>query len=136
MMQPATTAQAAASLSGCLGSWAVSIFGLVPSRSGINDGVCTLSAALQEAVKLLLSHKCNIKRCAMDDMNALHFASQKGNTEILRLLITAGVADNAMCILFESAMLSTTISTTWHAAKALPSCLGQGHTANHTLAAG
>jgi len=48
-------------------------------------------AAVQEAVKLLLSHKCNIKRCAMDDMNALHFASQKGNTEILRLLITAGV---------------------------------------------
>lgn len=41
-------------------------------------------------MKLLLSHNCNIKLAAQDDMNALHFASQKGHTEVIRLLITAG----------------------------------------------
>jgi ankyrin repeat protein len=45
---------------------------------------------LQEALKLLLAHGCNIKASAMDDMNALHFAAQKGQLEAIRRLVTAG----------------------------------------------
>jgi ankyrin repeat protein len=47
---------------------------------------------LQEALKLLLGHGCNIKASAMDDMNALHFAAQKDQLEAIRRLITAGEA--------------------------------------------
>lgn len=42
-------------------------------------------------MKLLLSHNVNIKANAADDTNALHFAAQKGHTEIIKALITAGV---------------------------------------------
>jgi ankyrin repeat protein len=41
-------------------------------------------------VKLLLAHNANVKLSAQDDMNALHFAAQKGHTEVIRLLVTAG----------------------------------------------
>jgi ankyrin repeat protein len=51
---------------------------------------------LQEALKLLLAHGCNIKASAMDDMNALHFAAQKGQLEAIRRLITAGVCFGSM----------------------------------------
>jgi ankyrin repeat protein len=45
---------------------------------------------LQDAVKVLLAHGCNVKAGAVDDMNALHFAAQKGHTEVLRQLLNAG----------------------------------------------
>lgn len=44
----------------------------------------------QEAVQLLLGHGSNVKAAAMDDMNALHFAAQKGHVEPIRLLVNAG----------------------------------------------
>lgn len=44
----------------------------------------------QEAVQLLLGHGSNVKAAAMDDMNALHFAAQKGHVEPIRHLINAG----------------------------------------------
>jgi len=43
-----------------------------------------------EVVKSLLAHKANVKAAAMDDMLPLHFAAQKGHTEICRHLITSG----------------------------------------------
>jgi hypothetical protein len=57
-------------------------------------GFCVFLFAmhLQEALKLLLAHGCNIKASAMDDMNALHFAAQKGQLEAVRRLIAAGGA--------------------------------------------
>lgn len=44
----------------------------------------------QDVAKLLMAHGCSPTYAAMDDMNALHFAAQKGHTEICRTLITAG----------------------------------------------
>jgi ankyrin repeat protein len=43
-------------------------------------------------VKLLLNHGAQTTAAAMDDMNALHFAAQKGNTEVVRTLLNAGKA--------------------------------------------
>lgn len=49
-----------------------------------------------EAVKVLLhAPSSNKKIGAMDDMNAVHFACQKGHTEIVRHLINAGIHVNA-----------------------------------------
>ena len=44
----------------------------------------------QEAVKLLRAHGSQATAAAMDDMNALHFAAQKGHVEVVRLLLNAG----------------------------------------------
>ncbi len=49
---------------------------------------------LQDFVRLLLAHGCNATATAMDDMNALHFAAQKGHTEIARHLLNAGQSQN------------------------------------------
>jgi ankyrin repeat protein len=57
-----------------------------------------LALHLQEALKLLLAHGCNIKASAMDDMNALHFAAQKGQLEAIRRLITAGEAAGSVML--------------------------------------
>lgn len=43
-----------------------------------------------EVVKSLLAHKANPRAGAMDDMLPLHFAAQKGHTEVCRLLINEG----------------------------------------------
>lgn len=43
-----------------------------------------------ECVKLLLEAGANIKAFAMDDMNAMHFAAQKGHAEVVRQLLNAG----------------------------------------------
>ena len=43
-----------------------------------------------EVVKSLLAHKASPKAGAMDDMLPLHFAAQKGHTEVARLLINDG----------------------------------------------
>lgn len=51
----------------------------------------SLSVCMQEFVKLLLAHNVNTGAAAGDDMNALHFAAQKGHLEATRHLITAGV---------------------------------------------
>jgi ankyrin repeat protein len=45
---------------------------------------------LQEIVKLLLANQCNPKAAAADDVNALHFAAQKGHVDVMRHLINAG----------------------------------------------
>jgi hypothetical protein len=42
-------------------------------------------------VKALIAAKCNIGAGAMDDMNALHFAAQKGHLEVCRLLLNEGI---------------------------------------------
>jgi ankyrin repeat protein len=44
-----------------------------------------------DCVKALIAAKCNIGAGAMDDMNALHFAAQKGHLEVCRLLLNEGV---------------------------------------------
>jgi hypothetical protein len=49
----------------------------------------------QEALKLLLAHGAQSGAAAMDDMNALHFASQKGHVEAMRALINAGATVNS-----------------------------------------
>jgi ankyrin repeat protein len=48
-----------------------------------------------EVVKSLLAHKANPRAGAMDDMLPLHFAAQKGHTEICRLLVNEGALMNA-----------------------------------------
>lgn len=47
----------------------------------------------QEAVKLLIAHGCNVKASAMDDMNALHFAAQKGQLGPITHLLAAGAGN-------------------------------------------
>lgn len=49
----------------------------------------------QECVKLLLAHGAQVGAAAMDDMNALHFAAQKGHTEAARALLNAGATVNS-----------------------------------------
>jgi ankyrin repeat protein len=49
----------------------------------------------QESVKLLLAHGAQVGAAAMDDMNAIHFAAQKGHVEALRALINAGATTNS-----------------------------------------
>ena len=44
----------------------------------------------QEAVKVLLAHGSQVAAAAVDDMNALHFAAQRGHTEVVRALLGAG----------------------------------------------
>jgi ankyrin repeat protein len=44
----------------------------------------------QDFVKQLLAHNVNTGMAAGDDMNALHFAAQKGHLEVVRQLINAG----------------------------------------------
>lgn len=41
-------------------------------------------------MKALLEAGANTKIFAMDDMNAMHFAAQKGHAEVVRLLLNAG----------------------------------------------
>ncbi len=41
-------------------------------------------------MKLLLANQANPKAAAIDDVNALHFAAQKGHVEVMRVLINAG----------------------------------------------
>lgn len=41
-------------------------------------------------MKLLLANQCNPKAAATDDVNALHFAAQKGHVDVMRHLINAG----------------------------------------------
>ena len=43
-----------------------------------------------QAVEVLLATKASLKATAMDDMNALHFAAQKGHTDISNILIENG----------------------------------------------
>ena len=43
---------------------------------------------------LLAAPAVNPKAHAMDDMSALHFATQNGHTEVARMLITAGIPVN------------------------------------------
>ena len=53
-----------------------------------------------EVVQSLLAHKANVKAAAMDDMLPLHFAAQKGHTEVCRHLINGGTRrrnTSAMC---------------------------------------
>jgi len=38
----------------------------------------------------LLAHQANVQLGAQDDFNALHFAAQKGHTEMCRILVNAG----------------------------------------------
>ena len=41
-------------------------------------------------MKALLEAGANTKVFAMDDMNAMHFAAQKGHAEVVRQLLNAG----------------------------------------------
>ena len=43
-----------------------------------------------DCVKALLEAKADVKVFAMDDMNAMHFAAQKGHAEVVRLLLNHG----------------------------------------------
>ena len=45
-----------------------------------------------ECVKALLNAKADVKVFAMDDMNAMHFAAQKGHADVVRLLINHGAS--------------------------------------------
>jgi ankyrin repeat protein len=44
---------------------------------------------------LLAAPAINVKAKAMDHMTALHFAAQNGHTEVVRMLITAGLPVNS-----------------------------------------
>lgn len=46
--------------------------------------------ALQEFVQLLLANGCQAGAAAGDDMNALHFAAQRGHEAIVQLLLNEG----------------------------------------------
>lgn len=48
-------------------------------------------AGQSEIVKLLIAHGCKVNLAALDDMNALHFAAQKGHTDCVRHVLHAGV---------------------------------------------
>ena len=54
-----------------------------------------------EVVQSLLAHKANVKAAAMDDMLPLHFAAQKGHTEICRHLINSGAFLFKFAVLIE-----------------------------------
>ena len=41
-------------------------------------------------METLLAYKANLKATAMDDMNALHFAAQKGHIDTSEILIQHG----------------------------------------------
>lgn len=43
-----------------------------------------------DCVEALVAAKCNIGAGAVDDMNALHFAAQKGHLEVCRFLLNQG----------------------------------------------
>ena len=43
-------------------------------------------------MKALLDAKADVKAFAMDDMNAMHFAAQKGHAEVVRLLLNHGAS--------------------------------------------
>jgi ankyrin repeat protein len=45
---------------------------------------------MQETAKVLLAHGAKIGAAAMDDMNALHFAAQKGHAGMISILLDAG----------------------------------------------
>ena len=47
--------------------------------------------AQANVVETLLASKANLKATAMDDMNALHFAAQKGHTDTSDILIKHGI---------------------------------------------
>ncbi len=51
--------------------------------------------ASQEFLRLLLAHGCKPSLGAQDDINALHFAAQKGHAEALRHLINGGLHVNS-----------------------------------------
>jgi hypothetical protein len=69
-------------LAGSVPSAAASLSRIFKSR--------TRPRAPQEVVKLLLANNANPKAAAIDDVNALHFAAQKGHLEVMRQLINAG----------------------------------------------
>jgi len=45
---------------------------------------------VQDFVKQLLALGCPVSSAAADDMNALHFAAQKGHAETVRHILNAG----------------------------------------------
>ncbi len=61
-----------------------------------------------DALKLLLANGADHKGAAADDMNALHFAAQKGHTEAARHVINAGALPLLPCALLplEHALLA------------------------------
>ena len=46
-------------------------------------------------VQFLCEHKADVKAAAVDEMAAIHFASQKGHLEIVRILLRSGASVNA-----------------------------------------
>lgn len=53
---------------------------------------CSYDLPLQAAVKLLLAHGAVMNAAASDNMNALHFAAMKGQTECITTLLAAGTS--------------------------------------------
>lgn len=51
-------------------------------------------AGQKDAVQLLIAAGAQLSAAATDDINALHFASQKGHQEVCRLLINSGLHVN------------------------------------------
>lgn len=48
-----------------------------------------------EVAEFLCNHKADVGAAAVDDMSAIHFASQKGHLEIVRILLRSGASVNA-----------------------------------------
>ena len=57
-------------------------------------------------MKALLDAMAGVKVFAMDDMNAMHFAAQKGHAEVVRLLLNNGERSQicAACCLHDSSL--------------------------------
>lgn len=49
----------------------------------------------KEVVNYLCQQKADVGAAAMDDMAAIHFASQKGHLEVVRILLSSGVSVKA-----------------------------------------
>ena len=61
-------------------------------------------------MKALLEAKADVKVFAMDDMNAMHFAAQKGHAEVVRLLLNHG----------ETALLAASMTVVQHSKWHIP----------------